>query len=1108
MRFSAFLLFVSTCLAPLAPTSAQDVRCHADEMFAVQMEDTSFARSYFAFEAAIADMQASNAQRSSQAYTLPIVVHIMHDGAPIGTGSNVSDAQVISAINALNADFAGAFGGADIDITFELAARDPEGNPSTGITRTNVSATIPSFSNTGMVTTSLLDPAAEMAVKELSHWPGEDYINVWVLHKLNGGNSPLGFAYLPPTSGTHDGIVLFHQVFGTGDEFNLMSNFDQNRTITHEMGHYLGLLHTFSNTASCNAETNCSAQGDKVCDTPPTTGSVGCSYLTCPETMVENFMDYSNDGCMEAFTEGQRTRMRDALVAYRTSLLSSEGTIPVSATDAGISSIGGIQNSGCATSLEPTVNLQNFGSQALTNATVHFSLDGGTVNTFDWTGNLASGAVEELTLPMLAAPGGSHELAIWTVTDGDGYALNDTMTLSFDVQDGDFVEMQIQFDALPYGISWSIEDTDDGSIVMSGEDYDNATYAGNFTAESSCIVNGCYELVVEDLFGNGLHYWPPGWYALTDSEGNELGAGSGNFGSIQVHAFCIEGGSVTPCDDINGNGICDSEEDIVIPDVPGCTDASSCTFDAGANVDDGSCEYLDALGDCGGNCPSDNDGDGVCDNAEIPGCMDSEACNYDVTATDDAGNCTYPPANYDCDGNVTVVISGCTDAASCTYDADANTDDGSCDYLDALGICGGDCPSDNDADGVCDNAEIPGCTHPLACNYDAFATDDDGGCTYPPTGLDCDGNPLVVVEGCTDPASCTYDAGANTEDGSCEYLDAIGACGGDCPADADADGVCDNAEIPGCMDSEACNYDATATDDAGNCTYPPVNYDCDGNVTVVISGCTDASSCTYDADANTDDGSCQYLDALGDCGGDCPSDSDADGVCDNAEIPGCMDTLACNYDAAATDDDGGCEYAPEGFDCAGNPLVVVEGCTDPASCTYDAEANTDDGSCDYLDALGECGGDCAADTDGDGVCDDAEIPGCTDEDACNYEPTATEEDGGCEYAAEGYDCEGNPLTSSVGDLSHLNGAIVGHPNPARLGGQVTLQGLIGSGPWIVEWWDASGRRVASSRLMAESNGTGWSALLDVPSSTGLHMVRMRTENKPDAAPFVSRILIH
>ena len=78
----------------------------------------------------------------------------------------------------------------------------------------------------------------------------------------------------------------------------------------------------------------------------------------------------------------------------------------------------------------------------------------------------------------------------------------------------------------------------------------------------------------------------------------------------------------------------------------------------------------------------------------------------------------------------------------------------------------------------------------------------------------------------------------------------------------------------------------------------------------------------------------------------------------------------------------------------------VEGCTDLMACNFDAEATTDDDSCEYADAGYDCDGNCLADSDGDGVCDDFEVPGCMDEPACNFDAEATDDDGSCTYATD------------------------------------------------------------------------------------------------------------
>ena len=85
------------------------------------------------------------------------------------------------------------------------------------------------------------------------------------------------------------------------------------------------------------------------------------------------------------------------------------------------------------------------------------------------------------------------------------------------------------------------------------------------------------------------------------------------------------------------------------------------------------------------------------------------------------------------------------------------------------------------------------------------------------------------------------------------------------------------------------------------------------------------------------------------------------------------------------------------------------GCTDEAACNYDSTAIVEDGSCEYPVLYYDCNGNCINDTDGDGVCDELEVPGCTDADASNYDADATDDDGSCLYPgctnpdAENYD---------------------------------------------------------------------------------------------------------
>ena len=199
--------------------------------------------------------------------------------------------------------------------------------------------------------------------------------------------------------------------------------------------------------------------------------------------------------------------------------------------------------------------------------------------------------------------------------------------------------------------------------------------------------------------------------------------------------------------------------------------------------------------------------------------------------------------------------------------------------------------------------------------------------------------------------------------------------------------------------------------------------------------CTDETACNFDPSALWDDGSCQdgpeYWGENITCDGDCLNDADGDYVCDEDEIEGCLNPDACNYVPAGTVTDlVDCIFPEEFLTCAGDCINDVDGdgtcdenelggCTDATACNYDETATEENGTCTYLEtiSLGEGLGDvivydcdnvCYNDADGDGVCDELEVPGCTDESACNYDGTYTEEDGSCDYccaataSVEGY----------------------------------------------------------------------------------------------------------
>lgn len=263
-----------------------------------------------------------NAQRSAGVvYTVPLVFHIIHNGESEGTGSNISQAQVNSQITVLNEDFRRIMGtnghnthpdGADTEIEFCAALIDPSGNVMTepGINRVNRNTagfTAPPYSSTSYINGT---------IKPATSWDPNSYFNIWILD-LGGGL--LGYAQFPNGStlqglntnngaANTDGVVVGHRYTGRVPQNPFGGQYAYGRTMTHEIGHSFGLRHIWGD-GPCSASDYCA-------DTPEAASSnFSCgNFTTCgSRDMVENYMDYTNDLCMDIFTNDQTTRMRTVL---------------------------------------------------------------------------------------------------------------------------------------------------------------------------------------------------------------------------------------------------------------------------------------------------------------------------------------------------------------------------------------------------------------------------------------------------------------------------------------------------------------------------------------------------------------------------------------------------------------------------------------------------------------------------------------------------------------------------------------------------------------------------------------------------------------------------
>ncbi len=269
-----------------------------------------------------AKRMSASAPRRRKPSVIPVVVHVVYNEP----SENISAAQVRSQIRVLNDDFRAK--NTDLEkipdvwrplatdawVEFRLATRDPQGQPSSGITRHQTDR--PAFAPDDSVKSS-----REGGVQA---WPANRYLNIWVCTLRDG---LLGYAQFPGGPWRTDGVVVLNTAFGT--EGSAAAPFDQGRTTTHEVGHYLNLRHIWGDINACSGS-------DSVVDTPPQElpnyGEPSYPHLSCNNgphgDMFMNYMDYVDDAAMFMFTAGQIERMRAALEGPRRSLLAQKAARP------------------------------------------------------------------------------------------------------------------------------------------------------------------------------------------------------------------------------------------------------------------------------------------------------------------------------------------------------------------------------------------------------------------------------------------------------------------------------------------------------------------------------------------------------------------------------------------------------------------------------------------------------------------------------------------------------------------------------------------------------------------------------------------------------------
>lgn len=569
---------VATKTEELAKTNGYE-RCSSDAYEAYLQKKFPGRMSKEQFESWLAPLiekAQTDKSQNGNIITIPVVVHVIHAGQNVGAYPNITDAQVVSQITVLNNDYRKAVGtpgynsnavGADVEIQFAMAKVDPNGNPTNGIDRVNLC-------RSGWTMAAIDD-----YVKPETIWDTSKYLNMWTVAFEGADDSTLGYAQFPSNSGlggldangglaTTDGVVAAAGTFGSSTyndgTFLLYQGYDKGRTMTHEVGHWLGLRHIWGDSSSCVVNAT-DSNNDYCLDTPAAAAAnFNCVTIdSCPadpgNDMIENYMDYTPDACMNIFTLNQKTRIRTVMnnsprrVQLKTSI--AEQPIALFPVDAEIKVERGCNNlAACpTTSVTPTLKLTiyNRGTSVLTSATVSYSVNGGSAQTYNWTGNLAQDKFSTFSVPVTAStPSGNVTASIVNANGGtDQRTTNNSATGTFinPALDTAFntatVNFKLQLDYWGTETTWTLKNSA-GATLYSGGPYTNSTSPTLINQTWTLNNNDCYIFKINDTEGDGLSFeYPslglvPGYYELRTST-NQLICQGSLFGETESRAFSL-----------------------------------------------------------------------------------------------------------------------------------------------------------------------------------------------------------------------------------------------------------------------------------------------------------------------------------------------------------------------------------------------------------------------------------------------------------------------------------------------------------------------------------------------------------------------------------------
>ncbi|TXC81507.1 PKD domain-containing protein [Luteibaculum oceani] len=543
---------------------------------AVDAQNKAFQR-YIKEKATRADKENEKAP----VITIPMVFHIIHLGENVGEGSNLTDEQIISSVEGLNIQYRnqnpdGSIydpDGTDLEFEFCLAKRDPNGQPTTGINRVD-GRSVANYESQGIISSN------EVQIKDLSRWDNTKYYNVWVVAMIDGqnpwGGGTKGYAYFPGAAASRDGtVILFNETGydpdgsrGLKGNGQLAGQSPDNGTMVHEVGHSFALYHTFEGANSSGGNCppaegagECSTKGDRVCDTDPHDSHLGtckqgtdnnpCTGNPYGINVTRNYMNYTNCGNL-IYTPGQRDRIRFTLENSR-SYFNQTGTpaacVPVFEHDIAILDIFSPVGFYCDENVIGEIKVKNNGQNTITDFQIEYGVNGNILNTYTWTGSLASQAEEMVVLPSINVSVGAHnffaQVKANSINGGnaDEFNSNDYQDQTFEVIEGSTVTVKV----------WDYEASDiiqfvttSGNVVI---DFPLKNASGDPFEQDFCLPNDdCYKFVYKDavFVHPQVGGTPPSYEIIEPSKGFVIESGydnnppmTGNPYDDETEDFCM-----------------------------------------------------------------------------------------------------------------------------------------------------------------------------------------------------------------------------------------------------------------------------------------------------------------------------------------------------------------------------------------------------------------------------------------------------------------------------------------------------------------------------------------------------------------------------------------